>query len=265
MTILSNIIAPTNILSETNTATVSNKTISGSSNTLSNLDAANLSSGTVPTTRLGSGTANSTTFLRGDNTWAAVAAGGGEWTYIDQYTGAYSNTSQNLLSHITGGLISHLNAHSSVKLSIKLENNQQASNQAINPRLYYYRNGGAENGKSFLQYGVPTTSTGYYVGRESYNNTFTILNKYVAYNLAFIELYFFGEYLTTFANSESPNQLGYAYIAGNQTNTNYGPITQETTFQPSSGTFSTTGNFTDFQLRNGTNAVLRSTVEVYVK
>lgn len=83
MTILSNIIAPTNILSETNTATVSNKTISGSSNTLSNLDAANLASGTVPTARLGSGTADATTFLRGDNTWAV--AGGGAFTFLGSY------------------------------------------------------------------------------------------------------------------------------------------------------------------------------------
>ena len=41
---------------------------------LTTLSAAALSSGTVPTARLGSGTANSGVFLRGDSTWAASSA-----------------------------------------------------------------------------------------------------------------------------------------------------------------------------------------------
>jgi hypothetical protein len=44
-------------------------------------NASNLNAGTVPTARLGSGTANSTTFLRGDNVWAVPPpGGGGGWT-----------------------------------------------------------------------------------------------------------------------------------------------------------------------------------------
>lgn len=53
----------------------------GSGAPLTALNASNLASGTVPTARLGSGTASSSTFLRGDNTWAA--AGGGSTNFGD--------------------------------------------------------------------------------------------------------------------------------------------------------------------------------------
>jgi hypothetical protein len=48
----------------------------GSGASLTALNASELGSGTVPTARLGSGTASSSVFLAGDNTWAA--AGGGK-------------------------------------------------------------------------------------------------------------------------------------------------------------------------------------------
>ena len=47
-------------------------TFSGSGASLTNLNASNIASGTVPTARLGSGTASSSTFLRGDSTFAVV-------------------------------------------------------------------------------------------------------------------------------------------------------------------------------------------------
>jgi len=42
----------------------------GTGSNVTSLNASNIASGTVPTARLGSGTANSTTFLRGDQTYA---------------------------------------------------------------------------------------------------------------------------------------------------------------------------------------------------
>jgi hypothetical protein len=47
-------------------------TIAGNGSGLTTLNASNLSSGTVATARLGSGTANSGSYLRGDQTWAAL-------------------------------------------------------------------------------------------------------------------------------------------------------------------------------------------------
>lgn len=57
----------------------------GSGANLTALNATNLASGTVPTARLGSGTASSSTFLRGDSTYATIASSG--WEHVETKTG----------------------------------------------------------------------------------------------------------------------------------------------------------------------------------
>ncbi len=54
------------------TGVTTSTTFSGSGASLTNLNASNIASGTVPTARLGSGTANSSTFLAGDSTFKTV-------------------------------------------------------------------------------------------------------------------------------------------------------------------------------------------------
>jgi|LakMenE01Jun11ns_1017448.scaffolds.fasta_scaffold7200810_1 hypothetical protein len=50
-----------------------------------NIDASDITTGTVATARLATGTADSTTFLRGDQTWAVPSGGGSTVTPLHPF------------------------------------------------------------------------------------------------------------------------------------------------------------------------------------
>ena len=64
----------TNLTFNSSTGALSATSFIGSGTSLTALNATNLGSGTVPTARLGSGTANSGSFLAGNNTWQTISA-----------------------------------------------------------------------------------------------------------------------------------------------------------------------------------------------
>jgi hypothetical protein len=190
MTQLSDILLPSSIITTDNTKILTNKTISGADNTLTSLNASNISIGTVPTARLGSGTADATTYLRGDNTWQVVSAsGGGEYTLETSGTAnnVRGSTSVCLIEQAIGNytIVSDtLNTYSDVVFKIYLETTS-VTNTYYN--LANFKTGNPSTGQtstnvSWSSYTPNPASTGY--------NTYS----YYRSNVTALFLYYFGSF-----------------------------------------------------------------------
>jgi hypothetical protein len=88
--------------------------------------------GSIVTSALGSGTANSGTYLRGDRTWAAV---GGGVTSLNGQTGAITNTTYNVIGSVALGVPDSTSAYS-VGSTIS-----GSSLRLCNTGVYRYSNG----------------------------------------------------------------------------------------------------------------------------
>lgn len=100
---------------------------------VSNLDASAITTGTIATARLATGTANATTYLRGDQTWAPVSAG--DTTYAITTQDAENTTAaRDAISFVIPA--NSLSDFELVRISILLQTFQ---NSATNPAYYYHR------------------------------------------------------------------------------------------------------------------------------
>jgi hypothetical protein len=134
---------------------------------LTALNATNLGSGTVPTARLGSGTASSSTFLRGDQTYAE--AGGGAWTLIG------TQVASNDASLTQTGLSSTYQSYAIVLSDVTIATN------AAHVVFRIGDSGGIDSGTSDYKYHTMASNTNVagYAAENSAGASYVVIGEYI--------------------------------------------------------------------------------------
>ena len=120
-------------------------TFSGSGANLTTLNASNIASGTVPTARLGSGTASSSTFLRGDSTFAE-AGGGKVLQIVQEYNSSFPRLQTNSTTFVASDFkvtITPTKANSKILVDFRFISNNNGHGQDMYMTLRRSINGGS--------------------------------------------------------------------------------------------------------------------------
>ena len=130
---------------------------SNGSGTITGLPASAVSSGTIATARLGSGTASSSTFLRGDQTYAAAGGGKILQTINVAITSEYSTTSTSF-SDVTGFSLSITPSAASSKIYVgvyaQMYNNDTDTQSGASTKFLRNINGGGYTNLSAQSAGI---------------------------------------------------------------------------------------------------------------
>ena len=135
---------------------------SGSGASLTNLNASNISSGTVPTARLGSGTASSSTFLAGDSTFKTITGvtinsnadnrlitGSGTANTLNGESSFTYNAGTLIQSNSNGNVVTQLNATSG-DAKIVLDNSGNGNYSSIDFERERSTGAGVNGGSIFM-------------------------------------------------------------------------------------------------------------------